>query len=79
MFLPWDNSEDTHICSSKEGSFTNTGYQTEDSAFTGPGLERQQQEYSCIVSDANLQLPHLKAEAIFGTKTNSVIEVLHSA
>lgn len=39
----------------------------------------QQQEYSCVVSDVNLQLPHLKVEAIFSMKANSVIEILHSA
>lgn len=39
----------------------------------------QQWEYSCIVSEANLELPHLKAEAMSSTKANSVIETLHSA
>ena len=39
----------------------------------------QQWEYSCIVSEANLELPHLKSEATSSTKANSVIETLHSA
>lgn len=45
----------------------------------GPWLEMQQWEYSYIVSEANLELPHLKAEAMSSTKANSVIETLHSA
>ena len=39
----------------------------------------QRPEYNCVVSDANLQLPHLKAEAKSSTKANSVIETPRGA
>lgn len=45
----------------------------------GLWLETQRLDYNCVVSDANLQLPHLKAEAKSSTKANSVIETPHGA
>lgn len=45
----------------------------------GLWLETQRLDYNCVVSDANLQLPHLKAEAKSSTEANSVIETPHGA
>lgn len=82
IFLPQPNSEDTHICFPKKDSIqqiTAPRQKTQKSQGHGPWLERQQREYSCLVSDVHLQLPHLKAEAMFSTKANSVSETLRSA
>lgn len=80
-FLPWTNSEKTHICSSKSDSTQQRAAPRQripESQGQGPWREMQRQEYSCVVSDANLQLPHLRAEATSSTKANSVIETLPS-
>lgn len=45
----------------------------------GPWLVTQRLDYNCVVSDANLQLPHLQAEAKSSTEANSVIETPHGA
>lgn len=76
-FLLWANSGDTHIFFPKWNSVQQEAaprQKPQKLQRLGPWLEMQRPEYNCVVSDANLQLPHIKAEAKSSTKANSVIE-----